>query len=124
VAHQFAAAFDDAKQLVGAAHRGQGLFENLPPAPYNIECCLRAHQNKLWHMGMRSPVARNTLANANEHRDWRVWADFADVLIREARELCAGDNFVVDLEQAAYAFDSTTISPFLALIIKKCSSVS
>lgn len=81
----------------------------------DIECCLRAHQNKLWHMGMRSLVARNTLANANEQRDWRIWADFAQVLIQEARELYAGDGFGADLEQTAYAFDSTTISLCLSL---------
>ena len=81
----------------------------------DIECCLRAHQAKLWHMGMRSTVARNTLANANEQRDWRIWADFAYVLIREARELYAGDDFGADLDQAAYAFDSTTISLCLSL---------
>lgn len=81
----------------------------------DIECCLRAHQTKLWHMGMRSAPARNTLANANEQRDWRIWADFAQVLIREARELYAGDGFGADLDQAAYAFDSTTISLCLSL---------
>ena len=81
----------------------------------DIECCLRAHQTKLWHMGMRSPVARNTLANANEHRDWRIWADFAQVLIREARGLYAADSFGADLDQTAYAFDSTTISLCLSL---------
>jgi hypothetical protein len=81
----------------------------------DIECCLRAHQAKLWHMGMRSAPARNTMANANERRDWRIWADFAQVLIREARELYAGDDFGADLDQAAYAFDSTTISLCLSL---------
>ena len=81
----------------------------------DIECCLRAHHNKLWHMGMRSLPARNTLANANERRDWRIWADFAQVLIREARELYAGDSFGADLDQTAYAFDSTTISLCLSL---------
>jgi len=81
----------------------------------DIECCLRAHHKKLWHMGMRSRPARNTLANANQHRDWRIWADFAQVLIKEARELYAGDSFGAELEQTAYAFDSTTISLCLAL---------
>jgi hypothetical protein len=81
----------------------------------DIECCLRAHQTKLWHMGMRSAPARNTLANANEQRDFRIWADFAHVLIREARELYADDDFGADLDQAAYAFDSTTISLCLSL---------
>ena len=81
----------------------------------DIECCLRAHHKKLWHMGMRSLPARNTLANANEHRDWRIWADFAQVLIKEAREFYAGDSFGAELDQAAYAFDSTTISLCLSL---------
>lgn len=81
----------------------------------DIECCLRAHHNKLWHMGMRSRPARNTLANANQHRDWRIWADFAQVLIKEARELYAGDSFGAELDQTAYAFDSTTISLCLSL---------
>lgn len=81
----------------------------------DIECCLRAHHKKLWHMGMRSLPARNTIANANERRDWRIWADFAQVLIQEARELYAGDSFGAELEQTAYAFDSTTISLCLSL---------
>jgi len=81
----------------------------------DIECCLRAHQNKLWHMGLRSRVARNTLANANQRRNWRIWADFAHVLIQEARELYAGESFGAELAAAAYAFDSTTISLCLSL---------
>jgi len=81
----------------------------------DIECCLRAHHRKLWHMGLRSPAARNTLANANERRDWRIWADFAQVLIQEARELYAGDSFGAELDLTAYAFDSTTISLCLSL---------
>ena len=81
----------------------------------DIECCLRAHQAKLWHMGLRSRVSRNTLANANECRDWRIWADLAQVLIAEARELYRADGFGADLQQAAYAFDSTTISLCLSL---------
>jgi len=81
----------------------------------DIECCLRAHQAKLYHMGMRATIARSTLAYANEHRDWRIWADFAQALIREARELYLNDSFGVDLAQTAYAFDSTTISLCLSL---------
>jgi len=53
----------------------------------DIECCLRAHQTKLYHMGMRTAISRSTLAHANEHRDWRIWGDFAQALIREAREM-------------------------------------
>jgi len=81
----------------------------------DIECCLRAHQPKLWHMGLRARISRSTLAHANERRDWRIWADFAQVLIREARELYAEDRFGVDLDETAYAFDSTTISLCLSL---------
>lgn len=81
----------------------------------DIECCLRTHQSKLWHMGLRAQVSRSTLAHANERRDWRIWADFAQVLISQARELYRADSFGVDLEQTAYAFDSTTISLCLSL---------
>jgi hypothetical protein len=81
----------------------------------DIECCLRAHQAKLWRMGLRGTISRSTLAEANLRRDWRIWADFAHVLIREARELYAADAFGADLDQTAYAFDSTTISLCLSL---------
>ena len=81
----------------------------------DIECCLRAHPAKLYHMGFRSTVSRNTLARANERRDWRIWADFAQCLIRTARGLYAEDGFAVELTHAAYAFDSTTIDLCLAL---------
>lgn len=81
----------------------------------DIESCLRAHQSKLYHRGMRATVARSTLAHANEHRDWRIWADFAQTLIREARALYLNEGFGIDLTQTAYAFDSTTISLCLSL---------
>jgi hypothetical protein len=81
----------------------------------DIECCLRAHQTKLYHMGMRTAISRSTLAHANEHRDWRIWADFAQALIREARDLYRTDSFGVELAQTVYAFDSTTISLCLSL---------
>jgi len=81
----------------------------------DIECCLRAMRPKLYHMGFRGKVSKSTLANANERRDWRIWADLAQVLIREARDLYAGDAFGVELEQTAYAFDSTTIDLCLSL---------
>jgi hypothetical protein len=74
-----------------------------------IETCLRAQRAKLYHMGFRSVVARNTLANANRVRDWRIWADFAQALIAIARRLYAGDPFGVELEQTVYALDSTLI---------------
>jgi hypothetical protein len=81
----------------------------------DIECCLRAHRAKLYHMGMRSTISRSTLAHANEHRDWRIWADFAQTLIHEARELYRADSFGIDLANTVYAFDSTPISLCLSL---------
>ena len=72
-------------------------------------------QPKLYHSGLRCRVARNTLASANEQRDWHIYADFANILIGIARKLYAGEGFAVALEQTAYAFDSTTIDLCLAL---------
>ena len=63
----------------------------------DIQACLRVSGRKLYHMGIRGKVSRNTLANANKVRDWRIYADFAQVLIKEARMLCAGDAFAVEL---------------------------
>lgn len=80
-----------------------------------IETCLRALEPKLYHAGMRGKVSRSTLADANERRDWRIYADFAHVLIRIARRLYADDDFGVALEQTAYALDSTTIDLCLSL---------
>jgi DDE family transposase/uncharacterized protein DUF4372 len=81
----------------------------------DIQACLRVAQPKLYHMGFRSVVARNTLAHANEVRDWRIYADFAQGLIATARRLYASEPFGVDLEQTVYAFDATTIDLCLAL---------
>jgi hypothetical protein len=81
----------------------------------DIEACLRAAGAKLYHMGFRSQVSRNTLANANAGRDWRIYADFAQMLITEARQLYAHEDFGVELEQTVYALDSTTIDLCLAL---------
>ncbi len=81
----------------------------------DIETCLRALQPKLYHTGIRAPIARSTLAEANESRDFRIYADFAQVLIRQARALYAQEDFGVTLEQPAYVFDSTTIDLCLAL---------
>jgi len=81
----------------------------------DIETCLRALQPKLYHAGFRSMVARNTLANANRQRDWRIYADFAQVLIAHARKLYLHDDIGFEFEQAAYAFDSTTIDLCLSL---------
>ena len=81
----------------------------------DIEACLRAQQPKLYHMGFRGQVSRNTLAHANEHRDWRIYADFAQILIATARDLYRDEPFGVELSQTVYAFDSTTIDLCLAL---------
>jgi len=81
----------------------------------DIETCLRAMQPKLYHMGIRGRVARSTLADANETRDWRICADFAQVLIALAKPLYATEPFGVDLAATVYAFDSTTIDLCLAL---------
>ena len=81
----------------------------------DIETCLRAMQPKLYHMGIRGRVARSTLADANETRDWRIVADFAQVLIGLARPLYATEPFGVELAATVYAFDSTTIDLCLAL---------
>ena len=79
------------------------------------EACLRALGAKLYHMGFQGKVARSTLADANESRDWRIFADFAQVLIRIARPLCAIDPIGVDLDHSLYALDSTTIDLCLSL---------
>lgn len=75
----------------------------------DIEACLRAQASKLYHFGIRGSVARNTLANANATRDWRIYASFAQRLIRLARALYAEEAFGVDLAETVYAFDATTI---------------
>jgi len=81
----------------------------------DIETCLRAMGPKLYHAGFRSRVSRSTLADANEQRDWRIWADLATVLITHARKLYASDAMSVALDQTVYAFDSTTIDLCLSL---------
>ena len=81
----------------------------------DIEACLRSLGAKLYHMGFCSQVARSTLADANESRDWRIYADFAQVLIRIARPLYVRDPIGVDLDQSLYALDSTTIDLCLSL---------
>ena len=81
----------------------------------DIEACLRAQQPKLYHMGFRGPVSRSNLAYANEHRDWRIFAEFAQVLIGMARDLYRSEPFGVDLSETVYAFDSTTIDLCLSL---------
>jgi hypothetical protein len=82
----------------------------------DIQECLRAIPTRLYHMGIRSPVAKSTLADANEKRDWRIFADFAQVLIGRARRLYATEDFSTELEAAAlYALDSSTIDLCLSL---------
>ena len=81
----------------------------------DIESCLRFMQPKLYHMGIRGQVSRNTLANANNQRGWRIYADFAQVLIHQARGLYLEDPFGVELENTVYALDSTTIDLCLSL---------
>lgn len=81
----------------------------------DIEACLRAQRNKLYHLGIRSVVARNTLANANAVRDWRIFADFAQRLIGIARGLYVDEPFGVDLKETVYALDATTIDLCLSV---------
>jgi len=81
----------------------------------DIEVCLRAQSSKLYHLGIRSAVARNTLANANAVRDWRIYADFAQSLIGIARPLYAQESFGVDLQETVYALDTTTIDLCLSV---------
>jgi hypothetical protein len=81
----------------------------------DIETCLRAMQSKLYHIGFRGTISRNTLANANSQRDWRIYSDFALTLISTARQLYANDDFGVQLKKMVYALDSTTIDLCLSL---------
>lgn len=81
----------------------------------DIETCLRSIGSKLYHMGFRNTIARSTLADANESRDWRIFADFAQTLIAIARPLYADDPMGVELNQSLYALDSTTIDLCLSL---------
>ena len=81
----------------------------------DIESCLRSMQAKLYHMGIRGSISKSTLADANENRDWRIYADFAQVLIHTARGLYLKEDFGVELEQTVYAFDATTIDLCLSL---------
>jgi hypothetical protein len=81
----------------------------------DIETCLRAMRPKLYHMGIRGKISRSTLADANETRDWRIFAEFAQVLIAEAKILYAGEDFGVEIDSTVYALDSTTIDLCLSL---------
>jgi len=81
----------------------------------DIEACLRAVPSKLYHLGIRGHVSRSTLADANEHRDWRVYADLARVLIGIARPLYANEPFGMDLDETVYALDATTVDVSISL---------
>jgi len=81
----------------------------------DIEACLSAQVSKLYHMGFREPIRRSTLSDANEARDWRIYADFAQGLIRQARKLYAVESLGVELSETLYALDSTTIDLCLSV---------
>jgi len=81
----------------------------------DIECCLRAMKEKLYHMGIKGKVSRSTLADANEKRDWRIYADFAQLLIHEARKLYVDDDFGLQLKETVYAFDATIVDLCLSV---------
>ena len=81
----------------------------------DIEACLRAHKDKLYHMGIRGSVSRSTLAEANERRDWRIYADLAQALIRIARPLYADEDLGLDLDNTVYALDASTIDLCLSV---------
>jgi hypothetical protein len=81
----------------------------------DIEACLRSFKNKLYHIGIRGKISRSTLADANNKRNWRIYADFAQSLIHQARELYSNEKFGVELDNTVYALDSTTISLCLSL---------
>jgi hypothetical protein len=81
----------------------------------DIEACLNAQSNKLYHMGIRAKIARSTLAEANEKRDWRIYADFAQALIQTARRLYADEAFGLELDSTVYALDATTVDLCLSV---------
>ena len=81
----------------------------------DIECCLRSMREKLYHMGIRGKISRSTIADANENRDWRIYCDFAQILIHQARQLYANDDFGLQLNETVYALDATIIDLCLSL---------
>jgi hypothetical protein len=81
----------------------------------DIECCLRVMEEKLYHMGIRGRVSRSTIANANENRNWRIYSDFAQILIHEARKLYKDEDFGLELQETVYALDSSTIDLCLSV---------
>ncbi len=81
----------------------------------DIECCLRAMRGKLYHMGIRGKVSRSTIAYANENRDWRIYCDFAQILINQARQLYSDDDFGLQLQETVYALDASIIDLCLSV---------
>ncbi len=81
----------------------------------DIEVCLRSMKTKLYHMGIRSKISRNTLSNANEKRNWRIYADFAQILMQRAKDLYINEGFALDINEAIYALDSSIIHLCLTL---------
>jgi hypothetical protein len=81
----------------------------------DIECCLRAMKEKLYHMGIRGKVSRSTIADANENRDWRIYCDFAQILIHHARQLYSNDDFGLQLQETVYALDASIIDLCLSV---------
>lgn len=81
----------------------------------DIEACLRSMSTKLYHLGIRGKISRSTLAKANENRDWRIYADFAQILMHTAKELYINEDLSVEIDQAAYALDSTMIDLCLSI---------
>ena len=81
----------------------------------DIETCLRAMQGRLYHMGIKSQVSKSTLAYTNEKRDWSIYADFAQILITQTKELYHQENFENQLDETVYALDSTTLNLCLSL---------
>jgi hypothetical protein len=81
----------------------------------DFECCLRAMREKLYHMGIRGKISRSTIADANENRDWRIYCDFAQILIHQARQLYANDDFGLQLDETVYALDATIIDLCLSV---------
>ncbi len=98
-------------------HSGKLVFAQLTyrESLRDIETCLRAHSTKLYHLGIRGGIARSTLADANEKRDWRIYQDFAPSLIHTARTLYAQDRFAVELDNTVYTLDSSTIDLCLTM---------
>ena len=88
---------------------------NLSRSLRDIECCLRAMREKLYHMGIRGKISRSTIAYANENRDWRIYCDFAQILIHQARQLYANEDFGLQLDETVYALDATIIDLCLSV---------